>query len=87
MEKHRLAGKTVTLNCKPDPDQLNGKKYIVEDLWINVAGKSWMFCDGNPACLKYAIRSAMSELPMDDDVLYGKVSGLGHLIHISEIKE
>jgi len=87
MEKHRLAGKTVTLKCSQDPDNLNGKRYIVEDLWVNVAGKSWIFCDGNPACLKYAVRSAFAMLPTDDDVLYGKVNGLGHLVHVSEVIE
>ena len=46
-----------------------------------------MFCDGNPACLKYAVRSAFAMLPTDDNVLYGKVNGLGHLVHISEVIE
>ena len=40
MEKHPLAGQTVTLNCKPDPDNLNGQQFQVEDYWMNVAGKS-----------------------------------------------
>jgi len=86
-EKHPLAGKTVKLKCAPDPDELDGKHYWIEDWWVNVSDKSWMFCVGNPACLKYAVRSAFSYLPLDDEVLYGKVSGLGHLIHVSEIEE
>lgn len=87
MEKHRLAGKAVTLKCAPDPDGLDGKEFLVEDYWINVAGKSWMLCDGNPACLKYAMRSAFAGLPTDNNVLYGKVGMLGHLVHESEIVE
>ena len=85
MEKHPLAGQTVTLNCKPDPDNLNGQQFQVEDYWMNVAGKSWMDCNGNPACLKYAMRSAMAKLPTDNKVLYGKVGSFGHLVHESEI--
>ena len=69
--KHPLAGKTVRLNCKPDPDNLNGQEYTIEDWWENVAGKSWMDCVGNPACLKYAMRSAFAELPNDNEVVYG----------------
>jgi len=84
-DKHPLAGKTVILNCKPDPNELNGKEFHVEDYWENVAGKSWMVCDGNPACLHYAMRSAFVGLPTDNEVVYGKVGGLGHLIHISEL--
>jgi len=84
-DKHPLAGKTVILNCKSDADKLNGREYRVEDYWQNVAGKSWMDCDGNPACLKYAMRSAFAGLPTDNEVVYGKVGGSGHLVHVSEL--
>jgi hypothetical protein len=86
-KKHVLAGKTVILITKPDPDELNGKEFHVEDWWINVSGKSWTISRGNPACLKYAIRSSFCGLPVDEDVVYGKVGGFGHLIHQSEIGE
>lgn len=79
-----LAGQTVRV--KPSVDKLGGNLYVVEDWWDRVAGKSWMWSDGNPACLHYAIRSAAAHLPTDDEVLYGKVDGLGHLIHASELE-
>lgn len=44
-----------------------------------------MVCDGNPACLTYALRSGIEDLPIDDDVLYGKVGGFGFLLHVSEL--
>ena len=84
-EKHPLTGKTVILNCKPDPHKLNGQEFIVEDWWENVSGKSWMVCNGNPVCLEYAMRSAFANLPTDNEVLYGKISTHGHLVHVSEI--
>ena len=84
-DKHPLAGQIVILKCKPDPDELNGKEFVVEDYWENVAGKSWMVCGGNPACLKYAMRGALSGLPVDNEVVYGKVGPFGHLVHVSEL--
>ena len=86
---HPLAGQTVKLNCKPthDPDELNGKKFVIEDWWQNVSGKSWMFSAGNPACLKYAVRCGIKGMPLDDNVVYGKIGSFGHIVHESELGE
>jgi hypothetical protein len=48
-----------------------------------------MFAKGNPACLVYAMRTGCSKIfiPTDDEVLYGKINGLGHLVHITELEE
>lgn len=62
-----------------------GEKYWVEGLWKDVTGGSWMFADGNPACIKYAIRNAEDHLPLDDNVYYGKIGWRGELIHEKEI--
>lgn len=89
-EPHPLAGKNVLLNDKVqgDPEVMwPGRVYTVEDWWDRVSGGSWMYAEGNPACLKYAMRSAMSGLPLDNEVVYGKIDGLGHLIHASELGE
>ena len=89
MNRSELAGKTVKLaKDVSDPFagvQPAGSDYCVEDYWINVAGKSWMFSDGNPAAMNYAIRSGIASLPIDDRVLYGKIQGLGFLVHESEL--
>jgi hypothetical protein len=60
--------------------------FRVEDWWDVMTGGSWMFADGNPAAMNYAIRSA-SVLPLDNEVVYGKdtATGLGHLVHVSEL--
>ena len=87
-ETHELAGKTVELNLSADdPQMVSGDIFRVEDWWENVGGESWMFAKGNPACLKYAIRSGMGGLPTDNEVVYGKVNSLGHLVHVSELGE
>lgn len=53
----------------------------------NIVPLKWMVCEGNPACMKYAMRSAFSGLPTDNNVIYGKVGPFGHLVHESEIGE
>lgn len=79
-----LAGKKV----KIIKGAMRGHEYHVEDWWDRVAGKSWRDCDGNPACLGYAMRTGLKDrdIPPNDEVLYGKVGALGHLIHISEVE-
>lgn len=85
-----LAGQTVTLGR--DLNTLNGTipagtEYVVEDWWDHLTGRPWGVSDGNPACLAYAMRSAFSvpPLPLDDEVLYGKVGPFGHLVHVTEL--
>ncbi len=82
---------TYVLNDKAaDPVRaavLSGAEFEVEGKWEAITGESWMFTDGNPACLNYAMRVALNGLPMDDDVYYGKIGSLGHLVHATEIGE
>ena len=75
---HPLNGKTVTLT--------SGDEFRLEDWWDRVAGKPWGACDSNPACLNYATRSVHAGLPLDDEVVYGKIGAFGHLIHVSELR-
>jgi hypothetical protein len=83
-----LAGKTVTVKpAAPYENLQDGAEYRVEDWWENVYGKSWMDATGNPAALIYGMRSGVGGLPIDDDVLYGKINSLGYLVHVSEIVE
>lgn len=83
---HPLAGKTVLYDRSSilDPDDVVA--FHIEDYWDRVAGKSWMDCAGNLAALMYAIRATKS-LPIDDEVLYGKIGPFGHLVHVSELGE
>ena len=88
-EKHELAGSVVKLKDGIDHPQFDcdGSDYYLEDWWDRVTGGSWMHANGNPACLIYAMRSALKKepLPTDDEVVYGKVDSMGVLIHVSEI--
>jgi hypothetical protein len=82
-EKSPLASTTV----KIVEGELKGEMLVVEDWWENVYGKSWMVSDGNPAALNYAMRTGLQDfqVPLDNDVLYGKIGSFGHLVHTSEI--
>lgn len=83
--RHPLAGKTVTVNADLHGDGPGDHQFTIEDWNDRLFGKSWMFMEGHPASLIYAMRSAMTNLPTDNEVVYGKVGSSGHLIHVSEL--
>lgn len=81
-EPSPLKGETVTVKFPGSDDTF---EYVVEDYWDRVYGDSWMWAEGNPAALNYAMRVYQQGLPLDDEVLYGKIGAFGHLIHVSEV--
>jgi len=86
--KHPLAGKKVKLKLsdpKTDPQKIHGKEMVIEDWADRVFKDSWMNMRGNPTALHYALRSGISGLPADDEVVYGKVGMFAYLVHNSEI--
>ncbi|KKL46939.1 hypothetical protein LCGC14_2340500 [marine sediment metagenome] len=85
MKKSELVGLAVRI--KTDIMEIGGNEILIEDYWMNVAGKSWMDCDNNPACLQYAMRAGLTGLPTDNNVLYGKIGWLGFLVHVNEIED
>lgn len=84
--EHPLKGKVVKI--KTEANEIGGEEYRIEDYWDRIAGKSWMVSSGNPACLNYAMRTGLSSTPVptDNEVLYGKINGMGFLVHVSEIE-
>lgn len=91
LEAHPLAGQTVTLNEKTqDPIRgivVAGTPFVIEDWWDRNGQGSWMFAEGNPAAIQYALRSGLSGLPLSDEVVYGKIGSFGHIVHVSELGE
>jgi hypothetical protein len=91
VEQHPLSGKTVVLGEHAgDPVRHMvepGELFRVEDWWDRLTGGSWMDAEGNPAALQYAMRigSRFGDVPVDDDVVYGKIGPYGHLVHASEL--
>jgi hypothetical protein len=88
-ERHALAGQTVTVSPVAPVsghEDTTPFQFRVEDWNDRVFGQSWQVMQGHPASLGYALRAAC-DLPLDNEVVYGKdVSGLGHLVHVSELK-
>jgi len=85
--KSPYAGQTVTVRADLHGEGAGVHEFVVEDWWDRLTGGSWMFADGNPAAMVYGIRSGVTGLPLDDEVVYGKVGLFGHLVHVSEIQE
>ena len=89
-EAHPFAGKKMKIKDDVKHFQypeFGGSEITVKDWHDRVAGKSWMHCDGNPACMVYAMRAGASGLPTDNEVIYGKVGCYGSLVHVSELEE
>lgn len=87
-ESSKFAGKTVTIKAGATHPQISnfaGSNYRVEEYWDKMTGLSWKDSVGNPACMIYASRVDANHLPIDDNVVYGKIGCFGHLVHISEI--
>lgn len=87
--QHPLAGKTVRIRAGStnlgDPN-FGGSILVVKDWWDRVCGESWMCADGNPAAKMYRLRRGDNSLPNDDEVVYGHIGVLGHLVHVSELE-
>ena|SRR5712692_5337908 len=71
----------------------DGDTFTVEDWWENVTGKRWTVdvLGGNPAALLYASRAVETSDKLYkgfepvQDVVYGNVGSLGHILHNSEL--
>lgn len=82
-QPHPMAGKTLKIKYGP----LAGREFVVEDWWDRLTGNSWLSMTGNPACFAYAFRVSKQIyfVPDDDEVVYGKIGVLGHIVHETEI--
>lgn len=93
MEKYKYSGKTLRIKDGSgmlySGNDASGKEFVAEDYWININGISWMYSNGIPACLEYAMRTGLNRnyaVPIDDKVIYGKIGMIGHLFHESELE-
>lgn len=88
----QYAGKTVKVKdgVVIKGESIGGDDFRVEDWVENVLGRPWFMANGNPAALIYAARvnerTAFGVPMIDNDVLYGKLGGMGFLFHINELE-
>lgn len=90
-ESSKYAGKTVRLKASAMHFQVpdfGGAEVRIDDWWDKGTGKLWRRSsrEGNAAAVIYAVRTEANRLPRDDEVLYCKLNGLGHIIHVCEIE-
>ena len=86
---HPLAGQKVRIGVGvSDAGQnavVEGAVLEIVDWWDRVSGRPWGETERFPACICYAMRAAGNRIPPDDEVVYGKIDGMGHIVHVSEI--
>ena len=93
-EKSKYAGKTVKVKDGVgkgfQTEDMSGADFVIEDWCENVLGCSWMNANGNPSALEYAARTGIfgrnNNVPIDNNVLYGKIGMFGHLFHVNELE-
>lgn len=80
------AGKTVRLRA--DAAELGGHDVEVVDWYERTnGGSSWRSSiDDDPRAQGYSVRRGLGGLPDDDEVLFGRVDGMGQLVHLTEIE-
>lgn len=80
------AGQTVKLRA--DAAEIGGYDFEVQDWFDRTAGVGWRKAldAGDPRAIGYNVRRGLGDLPDNDDVLFGRVDGVGRLVHLSEIE-
>jgi hypothetical protein len=110
-ESHPLADKKIKVALRGNPMQAlhDGVEMRVEDWWSwahedneRQGDQPQLLASMSPAAQMYVLRAKAAGLPVDDDVIYGKVRvappkgvidlggqgvGVGYIIHSSEIGE
>lgn len=81
------AGKTVRLRA--EATELGGHDCEVVD-WYERTGQRQTWHQaleaGDPRAEGYHVRRGLAGLPDDDEVLFGRVDGMGQIVHLSEIE-
>jgi len=67
---------------------VDGRSFQVDDWWDRVmqTSTSWYLSDvrRNFALAAFALEQAKTNLPMDDDIVYGKIGDFGVIIHVRQ---
>lgn len=88
MKRERFSHAGETVRIKKEVPGFGGADFRVEDYYENVNGVSWMDSYGNPAAMIYARRIGCQgfKVPIDNEVVYGKIGAFGYLFHVSELE-
>ena len=82
-----LANTTVKIKTSvyhPNIQNFGGSNILIIDWYDRVFDHSWnTYSDGKIERVAYSLRATNG----DDEVLYGSIGTLHHLVHVSEIEE
>lgn len=86
---HPMSGARVRIKMKTPDRTLDGLEhdFRIEDWADRVMGRSIWDSAGNFAIMNYAMRRPDAMASFSDECVYGKVDGLGYIIHTDEIVE
>lgn len=87
---HPQAGQLVPITT----GEFAGQQCRIEDWWDRIAGSSWFTSCGNSAAINYGLRAvtdfstgkSKEVPPFDNEVIWGRIDGQWHIIHISEFE-
>ncbi len=89
-DPHPLARHTVTIrdgvtdNCQHVV--VPGATFTIADWAGRYLRAPWGEATGNPTAMQYGLRLIRTTgVPLDDEVVYGHINGVGHLVHVTEI--
>lgn len=91
-QPHPRSGDEVLLSVNTrDPlrgQVVSGKTFRIEDWADRVFGTTWDRAAnmGNWAAKHYSMRVDTVGLREDNEVVYGKIDGFGHIVHVSEFE-
>lgn len=80
-DAHPKAGQTIQIKLMGTDDTVTLE---LEDWADRVTGRFWCEMDNNPAAISYAMRLGLSGGMIDNAVVYGKIEGMGCIVHVSE---
>lgn len=88
MKRERFSHAGETVKIKKEVPGFGGADFRVEDYYENVNGASWMDDIWVPAVRIYARRIGCQgfRVPIDNEVVYGKIGAFGYLFHVSELE-
>jgi hypothetical protein len=90
-KQHPLSGMTVKLNSSAHDPQREmiepGMEFAVEDWYDRIGNGSWYAGVQTWATQWYCKRQMTTFIPLDNEVVYGKIGHLGHLVHVTELGE
>lgn len=80
-----LDGLEAAMTPSYETIELSGEEFVVDDWWDRVNGASWQDSTDKLSFTYNARQARAGYLPMDDEVLLGRIGNKEVLVHLAEI--